>query len=159
MSTPSSVREFRYDPARSRELVHAISELQREGGVNVLFAGCSRESMLELVNQLADVSGLNVHRINVSGLVGDRENQTRGNVREAFDNAKESAAILVLDHTDRMFEEIAEQNSDADEDAHTGIDYLFQRVDAFKGICILQVTDPTYTGKALDHEPQIVVRF
>lgn len=153
------MKEFRFDPAQSRELVDAICTVQREGGLNILFAGRDREAMADLVNELAETSGLNVHRINVSGLVGDRENQTRGNVREAFDNAKESAAILVLDHTDEMFDEVTEQNGDVDEDTNTGVDYLFQRVDAFKGICILQVTDPDHASEALLHDPQIVVRF
>jgi hypothetical protein len=153
------VKDIKYEASRSLEFVQEIADKQREGGVNVLFIGGNREAMQELVTLLADYSGLNVHRINVAGLVGDRANQTRGNLREAFDNAKENAAILVLDHAGEMLAEVETREGSPEEGAHTGSDYLFQRVEAFKGICILQVADSAYVDEVLEHDLQFVVRF
>lgn len=156
-----SVKEIRFDASGSREIVHDIAAAQESGGVNVVFVGANREAMQEAVNQLADYTGHNVHRINVAGLIGDRDNQTRGNVREAFDNAADSLAILVFDSSGEMFAEVARHrdSGELDEDSRTAIDYLFQRIKAFKGICVLQLSDETHLEDVFEPDMHFIVRF
>lgn len=155
------MHDIRYDAATSQTIVRDIAAANESGGVNVLFVGADRDAMKDAVSQLADFTGLNVHQINVSGLIGDRENQTRGNVRETFDNAKETGAILVLEHAGELFSDVVARQGagDLDDDARTGLDYLFQRIKAFVGICILQINDADFVDDALEHDTHFVIRF
>lgn len=82
--------------------------------------------------------------------------QTQGNLREMFDKASENASILCFEHADALFR-APEPEEEAD--AVTPASYLFQRIEAYKGIVVLCLEEPRHVAAAQDQGVDLIVEF
>ncbi len=159
-SSVQDSRAIRYDSEAFSRLAASAEERAGEG-LQIIFQGAPPEKVQEALAAFAENSTLSIHQIDLSSLVQERDDQTRGNVREAFDSAGEDGTILFFNHADEFFSQIEEEaaRGGEDKDARTPIDYLFQRTDAFKGIVILALSDPAHVARARQGGIDVVVTF
>lgn len=153
------VFEVAYGGAAFEQAIQEIKVDEEGDGATVLFFGATDEEKTAALEALAEaVGGVNIHQVDLEPLVADRAEVTQGGVRETFDAAGEGGALLFLKNGDAFFDQ--EQETTADEDTLTPVDYLLQRMESFKGIVVLSLADPTHLQRTRDATPvDLVVTF
>lgn len=143
-------------------LAEAVARARSEGGgCAVLFAGGTPAQRREALEALGTHTGLSVHQVALSSLLGERPEQTRGNLRETFDQVNPDGTLLYLDEGD-AFVAAVEDAPDAefeDADALTSVRYLFQRMRAYRGVVVLVLETPGHEAEAREAELDLVVAF
>lgn len=136
MPTDSPARTIEYGSDAFDRLLEGLSEeARRQKGLRMLFAGASDVQCKEALGALAAETEFNLHQVDLKNLISERPVETRGNLREMFDAASEDAAVLFFMHADAFFDQPAEM--EADDDALTPVDYLFERVESYHGVVIV----------------------
>jgi hypothetical protein len=111
--------------------------LNRGLGISVLFAGDSGTGKTMAAEVLANALQLDLYRIDLSAVVSKYIGETEKNLRQVFDAAEGSGAILLFDEADALFGRRSEVKDAHDRYANIEIDYLLQRMEGFAGLAIL----------------------
>jgi SpoVK/Ycf46/Vps4 family AAA+-type ATPase len=98
---------------------------------------------------------LNLYRIDLSAVVSKYIGETEKNLRRLFDAAEDGGAILFFDEADALFGKRSEVKDSHDRYANIEINYLLQRMEAYRGLAILA----TNMKSALDHAFMRRLRF
>lgn len=152
---------IRHDEAVFRQALASVEEAVAQGkGLRFVFVRPDRAQRTEALTTLLEAVSLNVHQYGASNLVADRFVDTTANLREAFDQADEKAALLFFDEGDALFapsrqEDAGEQHAGA----LTPADYFFQRADAFEGALVLCLADRRFIEKAAAQGFEYIVEF
>jgi len=115
-------------------------------GVTALFAGASGTGKTLAAEVIANALGLDLYRIDLSGVVSKYIGETEKNLRRVFDAAEEGGAILLFDEADALFGKRSEVKDSHDRYANIEVSYLLQRMEAYHGVAILT----TNSREALD---------
>ena len=86
---------------------------------------------------LANELRLDLYRIDLSGVVSKYIGETEKNLRRVFDAAEDGGAILFFDEADALFGKRSEVKDSHDRYANIEINYLLQRMEAYRGLAIL----------------------
>jgi SpoVK/Ycf46/Vps4 family AAA+-type ATPase len=86
---------------------------------------------------IANVLQLNLYRIDLSAVVSKYIGETEKNLRRLFDAAEDGGAILFFDEADALFGKRSEVKDSHDRYANIEINYLLQRLEAYRGLAIL----------------------
>ena len=86
---------------------------------------------------LANELRLNLYRIDLSAVVSKYIGETEKNLRRLFDAAEDGGAILFFDEADALFGKRTEVKDSHDRYANIEVNYLLQRMEAFRGLAIL----------------------
>ena len=99
---------------------------------------------------LASDLGLDLYRIDLSGVVSKYIGETEKNLRRIFDAAEASGAILFFDEADALFGKRTEVKDSHDRYANIEINYLLQRMEDYHGLAILatNLQDRTSTRRS-----------
>lgn len=153
-----STRNIEYDAESFRSIISGAQTKTGSDGANIVFVG-NRDRMQDPIDLLAGEGGLTIHRFDVSKSVSDSQQETMGNLREAFDSANDTS-VLVLDHVDEVVRSARqrEREENLSPDAQTELDYLFQRMASFRGICILLISGPAHQMPSIP-QTDVVIRF
>lgn len=81
--------------------------------------------------------GLDLYRIDLSAVVSKYIGETEKNLRRLFDAAEDGGAILFFDEADALFGKRSEVKDSHDRYANIEINYLLQRMEAYRGLAIL----------------------
>ena len=111
--------------------------MSRGLGISALFAGESGTGKTMAAEVLANDLRLNLYRIDLSAVVSKYIGETEKNLRRLFDAAEDGGAILFFDEADALFGKRSEVKDSHDRYANIEINYLLQRMEAYRGLAIL----------------------
>jgi AAA+ superfamily predicted ATPase len=112
-------------------------KLSQGKGVNVLFAGPSGTGKTMAAEIIANELGLDLYKIDLSGVVSKYIGETEKNLDRIFRAAENANAILFFDEADALFGKRSEVRDSHDRYANIEISYLLQKMEAYDGIAIL----------------------
>jgi SpoVK/Ycf46/Vps4 family AAA+-type ATPase len=163
-------------PAPQTQLLHQIAEqvgtrmavyqdwgfadrMNRGLGISALFAGESGTGKTMAAEVLANELGLLLYRIDLSAVVSKYIGETEKNLRKLFDGAEDGGAILLFDEADALFGKRSEVKDSHDRYANIEINYLLQRMEAYRGLAILSTNMKTALDQAFVRRLRFIVNF
>ncbi|MGH7495328.1 MAG: ATP-binding protein, partial [bacterium] len=141
-------------PAEATALLHQIADQVRQRtqvydgwgfrnkmnrglGISALFAGESGTGKTMAAEVIANDLRLDLYRIDLSAVVSKYIGETEKNLRRLFDAAEDGGAILFFDEADALFGKRSEVKDSHDRYANIEVNYLLQRMEAYRGLAIL----------------------
>jgi len=106
-------------------------------GVTALFSGPSGTGKTLAAEILAGELGLELYKIDLSGVVSKYIGETEKNLDRVFAAAENASAILFFDEADALFGKRSEVRDSHDRYANVEISYLLQKMEEYEGIAIL----------------------
>ena len=134
-------------------------KMNRGLGISGLFAGESGTGKTMAAEVIANDLGMQLYRIDLSALVSKYIGETEKNVRKCFDAAEDGGAILFFDEADAIFGKRSEVKDSHDRYANIEINYLLQRMEAFRGLAILATNRKSALDQAFMRRLRFVVEF
>lgn len=135
------------------------SKLNRGLGITTLFAGDSGTGKTMAAEVLASDLQLNLYRIDLSAVVSKYIGETEKNLRRLFDAAEDGGSILFFDEADALFGKRSEVKDSHDRYANIEVNYLLQRMEAFRGLAILATNMKSALDTAFMRRLRFVVQF
>jgi SpoVK/Ycf46/Vps4 family AAA+-type ATPase len=112
-------------------------KMNRGLGISALFSGMSGTGKTMAAEVIAQELKLNLYRIDLSGLMSKYIGETEKNLRKLFDAAENGGTILFFDEADALFGRRTEIKDSHDRYANIEVNYLLQRMEAYRGLAIL----------------------
>jgi len=134
-------------------------KMNRGLGINALFAGESGTGKTMAAEVIANDLRLNLYRIDLSAVVNKYIGETEKNLRRLFDAAEDGGAILFFDEADALFGKRSEVKDSHDRYANIEINYLLQRMEAYRGLAILATNMKSALDSAFLRRLRFVVNF
>jgi ATP-dependent 26S proteasome regulatory subunit len=106
-------------------------------GLNVLFSGPSGTGKTMAAEIIADEAGLDLFKIDLANVVSKYIGETEERLKQIFDEAEHSDAILFFDEADALFGERSEVSDSHDRYANIEVSYLLQRMEEHDGTVVL----------------------
>ena len=106
-------------------------------GLNILFAGASGTGKTMSADIMAGELGLDLYKIDLSGIVSKYIGETEKNLDRIFREANDSNSILFFDEADALFGKRSEVKDSHDRYANIEVSYLLQKMEEYQGIVIL----------------------
>lgn len=135
------------------------ARLPRGRGINALFSGPSGTGKTMAAEILANHLQLDLYRIDLAGVVSKYIGETEKNLRNVFDAAEQSGAILFFDEADALFGKRSEVKDSHDRYANIEIAYLLQRIESYRGLAILTTNMKSALDRAFLRRIRFVVQF
>jgi hypothetical protein len=135
------------------------SKMNRGLGINALFAGESGTGKTMAAEVIANALRLNLYRIDLSAVVSKYIGETEKNLRRLFDAAEDGGAILFFDEADALFGKRSEVKHSHDRYANIEINYLLQRMEAYRGVAILATNMKSALDTAFMRRLRFIVNF
>lgn len=137
-----------------------FGELMSRGkGLTVLFSGLPGTGKTMAAEVIANELGMDLYRIDLSGVVSKYIGETEKNLARIFQEAEHSDAILFFDEADALFGKRSEVKDAHDRYANIEINYLLQQIEDFEGVAILATNMRQHLDDAFLRRMQVVVEF
>ncbi|NEO26978.1 MAG: ATP-binding protein, partial [Kamptonema sp. SIO4C4] len=133
--------------------------LNRGLGTAALFAGESGTGKTMAAEVIAKELNLHLYRIDLSSVVNKYIGETEKNLRRLFDAAEEGGAILFFDEADSLFGKRSEVKDSHDRYANLEINYLLQRIEAYRGLAILATNLKDAVDQAFLRRLRFIIDF
>ena len=151
------------DQVFQRNLVYedwGFREIMNRGlGISALFTGESGTGKTMAAEVIANDLKLDLFRIDLSAVVNKYIGETEKNLRKLFDAAEDSGAILFFDEADALFGKRSEVKDSHDRYANIEINYLLQKMEAYRGLAILATNMKSALDKAFVRRLRFIVNF
>jgi SpoVK/Ycf46/Vps4 family AAA+-type ATPase len=134
-------------------------KMNRGLGITALFAGDSGTGKTLAAEVLANQLRLNLYRIDLSAVVSKYIGETEKNLRRLFDAAEDGGAILFFDEADALFGKRSEVKDSHDRYANIEVNYLLQRMEAYRGLAILATNIRSALDIAFTRRLRFIVTF
>lgn len=134
-------------------------KMNRGLGINALFAGESGTGKTMAAEVIANDLRLNLYRIDLSAVVSKYIGETEKNLRRLFDAAEDGGAILFFDEADALFGKRSEVKDSHDRYANIEVNYLLQRMEAYRGLAILATNMKSALDTAFLRRLRFIVNF
>ncbi|MBF2065980.1 MAG: ATP-binding protein [Calothrix sp. C42_A2020_038] len=134
-------------------------QMNRGFGISALFAGDSGTGKTMAAEVIANDLRLNLYRIDLSAVVSKYIGETEKNLRRLFDAAEDGGAILFFDEADALFGKRSEVKDSHDRYANIEINYLLQRMEAYRGLAILATNMKSALDTAFLRRLRFVIDF
>jgi SpoVK/Ycf46/Vps4 family AAA+-type ATPase len=128
-------------------------------GLKVLFAGASGTGKTMTAGVIARDLGLDLYKIDLSGVVSKYIGETEKNLERIFRAAHSSNAILFFDEADAIFGKRSEVKDAHDRYANIEVAYLLQRMEEHEGVVILASNLTKNIDEAFSRRMHYVVEF
>jgi SpoVK/Ycf46/Vps4 family AAA+-type ATPase len=128
-------------------------------GVNALFAGPSGTGKTMAADIVARDLGLDLYKVDLSGVVSKYIGETEKNLARIFTAAENANAILLFDEADALFGKRSEVRDSHDRYANIEIAYLLQQMEQYEGVAILATNLRQNMDDAFVRRLQFVVEF
>jgi SpoVK/Ycf46/Vps4 family AAA+-type ATPase len=128
-------------------------------GLSALFSGSSGTGKTLAAEVLATELRLDLYRIDLSQVVSKYIGETEKNLRQVFDAAQDSGAILLFDEADALFGKRSEVKDSHDRYANVEVSYLLQRMEDYRGLAILTTNMKGALDSAFLRRLRFVVNF
>jgi SpoVK/Ycf46/Vps4 family AAA+-type ATPase len=133
--------------------------MNRGLGISALFSGESGTGKTMAAEVIAGELRLDLYRVDLSGVVSKYIGETEKNLRRVFDAAEAGGAILLFDESDALFGKRSEVKDSHDRYANVEINYLLQRLEAYRGLAILTTNKKSAMDSAFLRRLRFVVEF
>jgi hypothetical protein len=151
------------DQVEARSLVYDQwgfrRRMNRGLGISALFAGDSGTGKTMAAEVLANALQLNLYRIDLSAVVSKYIGETEKNLRRLFDAAEAGGAVLFFDEADALFGKRSEVRDSHDRYANIEINYLLQRMEAYRGLAILATNRKGALDTAFLRRLRFIINF
>ena len=134
-------------------------KMNRGLGISALFTGESGTGKTMAAEVIANELRLNLYRIDLSAVVSKYIGETEKNLRRVFDAAEDGGAILFFDEADALFGKRSEVKDSHDRYANIEINYLLQRMEAYRGLAILATNMRSALDTAFVRRLRFIVNF
>jgi hypothetical protein len=134
-------------------------KVSRGLGLSTLFTGESGTGKTMAAEVIANHLRLNLYRIDLSAVVSKYIGETEKNLRQLFDAAEDGGAILFFDEADALFGKRSEVRDSHDRYANIEINYLLQRMEAYRGLAILATNMKSALDAAFLRRLRFIVNF
>jgi hypothetical protein len=134
-------------------------KMSRGLGIGALFSGDSGTGKTLAAEVIANELQLHLYRIDLSAVVSKYIGETEKNLRRLFDAAENGGAILFFDEADALFGKRSEVKDSHDRFANIEINYLLQRMEAYKGLAILATNMKSALDPAFIRRLRFIVPF
>jgi hypothetical protein len=128
-------------------------------GVAALFAGESGTGKTLAAEVVAAALRLPLYRIDLSAVVSKYVGETEKNLRRLFDAAEGGGAALFFDEADALFGKRGEVKDSHDRYANIEVNYLLQRLEAYRGLAVLATNFKAALDPAFLRRLRFVVQF
>ncbi len=135
------------------------AQMNRGRGISALFAGPSGTGKTMAAEILANALALDLYRIDLSGVVSKYIGETEKNLKQVFDAAEQSGAILFFDEADALFGKRTEVKDSHDRYANIEVNYLLQRMEEYGGLAILATNRKSALDKAFLRRLRFLLDF
>jgi len=135
------------------------ASMNRGLGISALFAGESGTGKTLAAEVIAHELRLDLYRIDLSSVVSKYIGETEKNLRRLFDAAEDGGAILFFDEADALFGKRSEVKDAHDRYANIEINYLLQRMEAYRGLAILATNMKSSLDSAFTRRLRFIVNF
>jgi hypothetical protein len=135
------------------------ARMNRGLGISALFAGESGTGKTMAAEVIANALRLNLYRIDLSAVVSKYIGETEKNLRRLFDAAEDGGALLFFDEADALFGKRSEVKDSHDRYANIEINYLLQRMEAYRGLAILATNMKSALDTAFMRRLRFIVNF
>jgi hypothetical protein len=133
--------------------------MSRGFGITALFSGESGTGKTMAAEVLANELDLNLYLIDLSAVVSKYIGETEKNLRRVFDAAEDGGAILFFDEADALFGKRSDVKDSHDRYANIEINYLLQRMEAYRGLAILATNMKSALDQAFMRRLRFVIDF
>jgi len=133
--------------------------MNRGLGISALFAGESGTGKTMAAEVLANDLELDLYRIDLSAVVSKYIGETEKNLRRVFDAAEDGGAILLFDEADALFGKRSEVRDSHDRYANIEVNYLLQRMEAYRGLAVLATNMKSALDSAFMRRLRFVLHF
>jgi len=134
-------------------------KLASSAGVTILFSGEPGTGKTMAAEVIAAALGLDLYKIDLSGVVSKYIGETEKNLEKIFGEAQSSNAILFFDEADAIFGKRSEVKDAHDRYANIEISYLLQRMEVYDGVTILATNLRANLDDAFTRRIQFAVDF
>ena len=134
-------------------------KMSRGLGISALFCGESGVGKTMAAEVIANELRLNLYRIDLSAVVSKYIGETEKNLRRLFDATEDGGAILFFDEADALFGKRSEVKDSHDRYANIEINYLLQRMEAYRGLAILATNMKSALDTAFLRRLRFIVNF
>jgi SpoVK/Ycf46/Vps4 family AAA+-type ATPase len=128
-------------------------------GLSVLFVGPSGTGKTMAADIIANDLGLELYKIDLSGVVSKYIGETEKNLSQIFEAAEQSNAALFFDEADAIFGKRSDIKDAHDRYANIETNYLLQRMEEYEGIVILASNFPKNIDDAFTRRLRFIVEF
>ncbi len=128
-------------------------------GVIALFAGQSGTGKTMAADVIAGQLGLDLYKIDLSGVVSKYIGETEKNIGAIFRDAESSNAILFFDEADALFGKRSEVRDAHDRYANIETAYLLQRMEEYSGAVVLSTNLKMNLDEAFLRRMHFVIDF
>ncbi|MGH8601465.1 MAG: ATP-binding protein, partial [Gammaproteobacteria bacterium] len=128
-------------------------------GVNALFAGPSGTGKTMAAEVIANELGLDLYKIDLSGVVSKYIGETEKNLDRIFTAAGNANAILLFDEADALFGKRSEVRDSHDRYSNIETCYLLQKMEQFDGIAILATNQRQNLDAAFTRRLAFTIHF
>jgi hypothetical protein len=128
-------------------------------GLAALFAGPSGTGKTMTAGIIAADVGLDLYRIELSGVVSKYIGETEKNLDKIFAAARSANAILFFDEADALFGKRSEVKDAHDRYANVEVAYLLQKLESHPGVVILATNLARNLDAAFSRRLHYVVEF
>jgi AAA+ superfamily predicted ATPase len=135
------------------------AQMSRGRGISALFAGPSGTGKTMAAEILANALQLDLYRIDLAGVVSKYIGETEKNLRQVFDAAEQSGAILFFDEADALFGKRTEVKDSHDRYANIEVNYLLQRMEEYRGLAILATNRKSALDRAFLRRLRFLLDF
>jgi len=136
-----------------------VRRLSLGKGVSALFAGPSGTGKTMAAEVIANALGLDLHRIDLAGVVSKYIGETEKNLDRIFSAAENANAILFFDEADALFGKRSEVHDAHDRYANIEISYLLQKMEQYEGVAILASNLKSNLDEAFVRRLAFIVHF
>ncbi|MBN2358790.1 MAG: ATP-binding protein, partial [Deltaproteobacteria bacterium] len=134
-------------------------KMNRGLGISALFVGESGTGKTMAAEVIANDLELNLYRIDLSAVVSKYIGETEKNLRQVFDAAEDGGVILFFDEADALFGKRSEVRDSHDRYANIEVNYLLQRMEAYRGLAILATNVRSALDPAFPRRLRFIVTF
>lgn len=128
-------------------------------GLSVLFCGPPGTGKTLAAAVLAGELGLDLCKVDLSGVVSKYIGETEKNLAKIFHEAESSNAILFFDEADALFGKRTEVSDARDRYANIETSYLLQKMEEYEGIVILATNLRENMDEAFTRRIRFIVDF
>jgi AAA+ superfamily predicted ATPase len=128
-------------------------------GLKVLFSGASGTGKTMTASVIARDLGLELFKIDLSGIVSKYIGETEKNLDRVFEAARTANAIIFFDEADALFGKRSEVKDAHDRYANIELAYLLQKMESHEGAVILATNLSKNIDEAFSRRMHYVVEF
>jgi SpoVK/Ycf46/Vps4 family AAA+-type ATPase len=128
-------------------------------GLYVLFLGPSGTGKTLAAEVVAHELEVELLKVDLSSVVSKYIGETEKNLRQIFEGAERSDAILFFDEADALFGKRSEVKDAHDRYANIEINFLLQRLEEFEGVAILATNFAQNIDEAFGRRVHMTVEF